>query len=147
VDLFVTIQEHRAMYAVLLIPFLASVPLAVNIDQPPAFHADTLPPYLDMTVRGVMDSALEGRNVTFRVELDRRFYVSHRFPNGDGVELSGVLRVAKEGGLILDITIDGTHSTGRRECDSFEQAVSAGEKHLLCHGWVRWYEVTLVRAK
>jgi hypothetical protein len=135
------------MLAILLIPFLGSVPLAVDDGRPRATNADTQPPHFEMAVSGVMDSALFHRYVTFRVELDRPFYVCRRFPAGESVELSGVLRAAKEGGFILEITIDGKRANDRRECDSFQENMAVGRKHLLCHGWVRWYEVNLVRAR
>lgn len=135
------------MLASLLIPFLGFGPLAVDDNQSRPANADVLPPHFTMTVHGIMDSALYGRNLNLQVELDRRFYVSHRFPNGESVELSGVLRAVKEGGFILEITIDGMRANDQRERDPFHEKIAVGKKHLLCHGWVRWYEVILIQAR
>ncbi len=131
----------------LLIPLLVSIPLAGTADPVAPAREAILPPSFELTVRGALHTVLDWRNVRFRVVPGKPFSVRRRFTNGESVELRGLLRQAKDGEHVLDITIRGVKANGVRQDDSFSENIRVGKEKLLCLGWVRWYEAKLVRAE
>jgi hypothetical protein len=136
------------MLTTLVFPLLLTSATLSNIGEPSsALREAIFPPRFELTVAGVINSSLAHRDVRFRVTLGKKFSVRPSFLGGESAELSGVLRLAEDGGYRLELVINGVRVNGRQERDSFREYVPVGEEKLFCHGWVRWYRVNLTRAK
>jgi hypothetical protein len=128
------------MLTTLLIPVLLSCPMA---DGEPRRAAEGAPAF-ELTIHGVMGSSLDMR---CPLTAGKPFTVRRTFAKGKHAEVRGELRATRDGKYVLEVSLPEMGNDGQSRSATLSTDLKVGEKGMLYLGWVRWYEVTLSRAK